>query len=88
MIFSGSQCVASRGQTQTRRVAFEALNTNGTVAPILKRQLFCRSANADPFTHISDAELDFFDSGASHLSQTVTQPECAKNPYGHRSSAH
>lgn len=80
MIVSSLQCVASRMQTQTHRAAFETLNINGIVAPKLKLQLFAarRSVNAGTLNHISDAELDFFDTGASHLSHSVTQPECAK----------
>lgn len=99
MIVTSLQCVAGRMQTQSHRAAFETLNINGIVAPELKLQLFAarRSVKAGTLTHISDAELDFFDSGASHLSQTVTQPECAKihmrtgapptDPYG-RSGCH
>lgn len=99
MIVTSFQCVAGRMQTQTHMAVFETLNINGIVAPKLKLQLFAarRSVNAGTLTHISDAELDFFDSGASHLSQTVTQPECAKihmrtgapptDPYG-RSGCH
>lgn len=75
---------------QTCRAVLETLNIKGIVVAKLTLQLFAPRyfVNAGTLTHISDAELDFFDSGASHLSQTVAQAECVKNPYAYRNSAH
>lgn len=75
---------------QTRRAALETLNIKRIVAAKLTLQLFAARyfVNAGTLTRISDAQLDFFDSGASHLSQTVAQAERAKNPYAYRGSAH
>lgn len=68
--------VFKRWMTQTCVAVLETLNNEGVVAAKVTLQLFsaCDFVNAGTLTHINDAVLNFFDSGASRLSQTVTQP--------------